>query len=63
MPICFTCNEDMTRCQTSAEVHGKGFNRRQAHTEDFVCPTCGYRIRLYYLIVNIGGAENKKRKL
>lgn len=46
--------KDMVRINQGIEVTGEGWNRHQAYYEDYLCEVCKFRLRLYYLIMDIG---------
>jgi hypothetical protein len=55
MPRCPKHPEkEMVRCNSGVEKRGSGWNVYQAYFEDYICPTCGFRLRSYFLIMDVG---------
>jgi len=54
MPVCPKHGTEMIRCNQGTEIRGSGWNAHKAYFEEFICPECKFRLRAYYLIVDIG---------
>ena len=53
--------KEMVRCNQGFEIRGTGWNTYQAYYEDFVCPDCKFRLRLYYLVLSGGDVHEQIR--
>ena len=46
--------KEMTRCNQGQEKRESGWNVYQVYFEDFICQDCGFRLRSYFKILDLG---------
>ena len=60
LPSCPKHSEEMVKVKSTIEYIGSGWERKLIYVEEYLCPTCKFRAKAHFLVLEWGEAFGSK---